>query len=347
MREARMIPADVPSSRRFATVPTGTPWPADAWRSELKRAVTDVDELLALVGVSRQAAGVGDGAGFPLKVPRPYIDRMVPGDAQDPLLRQVLPLAAEDAHRPGFNADPLAEGRAMIGAGVMQKYAGRALVIAAESCAVNCRYCFRRHFPYAEHRQGAAFPALAAVRRDPGIREVILSGGDPLLLTDSHLGRWIAELGTIEHVQRIRLHTRLPVAIPQRVTAALLDALGNARQRVVVVLHYNHGNEVDEDAARAMRALGRFVLLNQSVLLRGVNDDAATLATLSERLFAAGTMPYYLHMPDAVAGTAHFDVPKSRAVALHEALAAQLPGYLVPRLVREVPGAAAKRLIVG
>ncbi len=340
-----MIPAAVPSSKRIALARHAEP--ADDWRSELRRAVTDVDELLALVGLTRQAAAVGDGAGFALKVPRPYIDRMVPGDAEDPLLRQVLPLAAEGVAAAGFNADPLAEASAMIGAGAMQKYAGRALVIVAGACAVNCRYCFRRHFPYEQHRQGGDFPALAALRRDVGIREVILSGGDPLLLTDGHLRRWIEQIGAIEHIERIRLHTRLPVAIPARVTPALVDTLGSARQRVVVVLHFNHPNEIDAAAVAAMRRLREFTLLNQSVLLRGVNDDADALAALSERLFDAGALPYYLHMPDAVAGTAHFDVPPARAKALHRALAARLSGYLVPRLVREVAGDAAKRLVVG
>ena len=353
----RMIPATAASTRRppavvrvgaSARVPDCAPandlrplWPPHAWRRELAAAVTDVGELLALVGVAEGAATAATD--FPLRVPRPYIARMRHGDAADPLLRQVLPTAREARAVPGYSADPLGERNAAASPGILRKYAGRALVIASGACAVHCRYCFRRHFPYASHRPGAGAPELAAVRADPSVREVILSGGDPLLLTDGHFARLVAAVAAIDHVRTLRIHTRLPVVIPQRVTAALVDTLARTRLRVVVVLHFNHGNEVDDHCARAIAALGRFVLLNQSVLLRGVNDDADVLAMLSERLFDIGVMPYYLHMPDAVAGTAHFDVPETEAVAIHRRLIAVLPGYLVPRLVREIPGAEGKQ----
>ena len=356
-----MIPANVNPARRPAPAePTaktsgvgpsessrgsGAVWPPDAWRRELAAAVTDVRELLAVVGVPEERVGAAPVADFPLKVPRPYVARMRFGDADDPLLRQVLPTAAENLPAPMYESDPLREAHASVGVGVLRKYAGRALVIAAGACAVHCRYCFRRHFPYAEHRQGSRFPALAAVRSDRTISEVILSGGDPLLLTDAHLARLAAAVAAIDHVSTLRIHTRLPVVIPQRVTAALVETLAQTRPRVVIVLHFNHPREVDADCAAALAALAEFTLLNQSVLLRGVNDDAATLAALSERLFAAGVLPYYLHMPDAVAGTAHFDVPQQRALAIHQDLAARLPGYLVPRLVRETAGAPAKRIV--
>lgn len=316
------------------------PWPADIWRRELANAATSAGELLAAVGLPPRD-GAAD-AGFRVVAPPSYIARMAYADPADPLLLQVLPQHAETAPAPGYIADPLEEGEAMAGTGLMRKYAGRALLLAAGSCAVHCRYCFRRHFPYADHRQDSSFPALDAVRQDPSIREVILSGGDPLMLTDAHFARLLRRIGAIGHVQHIRIHTRLPVAIPQRITAELLAALQAVPQRIVVVAHFNHPNELDADCARAMRALGGFALFNQSVLLRGINDDADTLAQLSEALFAAGVLPYYLHLPDAVAGTAHFDVPAARALALHRQLAARLPGYLVPRLVREVPGADAK-----
>ena len=350
-----MITATAPPTRRLRLVepppaqsaaPASGVWPPGAWRRELAAAVTDVYELLTLVGVSADAVGARQAADFPLKVPRPYIARMRFGDADDPLLRQVLPTADENRPAPTHEADPLREAEAGIGVGVLRKYAGRALVIAAGACAVHCRYCFRRHFPYHEHRQDSRFPALEAVRADATIAEVILSGGDPWLLTDGHFAALVDAVAAIDHVKTLRIHTRLPVVIPQRVTPALVDALANTRPRVVVVLHFNHPREVDADCVRALDALADFTLLNQSVLLRGVNDDAAVLAELSERLFAAGTLPYYLHMPDAVAGTAHFDVPTERALAIHRDLAARLPGYLVPRLVREVPGAAAKQHIV-
>lgn len=320
-------------------------WPPDAWRRELAAALTDVRELLAIVGVPEERVAALPVADFPLKVPHPYVTRMRFGDADDPLLRQVLPTAAENQPARLYEPDPLREAQASVGVGLLRKYAGRALVIAAGACAVHCRYCFRRHFPYAEHRQGSSFPALDAVRGDPTVSEVILSGGDPLLLTDDHLARLAAAVAAIEHVSTLRIHTRLPVVIPQRVTAALVETLARTRPRVVIVLHFNHPRELDADCAAALDALAGFTLLNQSVLLRGVNDDAAALAALSERLFAAGVLPYYLHMPDAVAGTAHFDVPRERALAIHRDLAARLPGYLVPRLVRETAGAPAKQLV--
>ena len=321
------------------------PWPADAWRRELARAVTDVGELLDLLALSAEQVDAARGTGFALRAPRPYIARMRRGDPRDPLLRQVLPTARESQSVPGYGVDPLRESSAVIDAGLLRKYAGRALLIAAGACAVNCRYCFRRHFPYAEHRQGADFPALEAVRRDAAIKEVILSGGDPLMLRDARFAALVRGIAGIDHVRRIRIHTRLPVVLPQRVTAALLELLASVPQRVVIVLHFNHGNEIDGDCVRALAALGRFTLLNQSVLLRGVNDDADTLAELSERLFAAGVLPYYLHLPDAVAGTAHFDLSETQAKALHRRMGALLPGYLNPRLVREMPGLEAKELL--
>lgn len=320
------------------------PWPAEAWQHELKRSIRSAAELLRVLGVAGDRGCTAD-PDFPVRVPRPYVARMRQGDADDPLLRQVLPSLLEAESAPGFRDDALAEAEAIVDTGLMQKYAGRALLIASGTCAVNCRYCFRRHFPYAEHRQASAFPALATVRKDTSIRELILSGGDPLMLNDSHFAGLVGQVGAIEHVVRLRVHTRTPVVIPQRVTAALIETLRSARQRVVIVLHFNHPREIDDDCRRAMRALAEFTLLNQSVLLQGVNDDADTLAELSERLFDAGVLPYYLHMPDHVAGTAHFHVDDEPAVAIHGALAAKLPGYLVPRLVRERPAATAKELL--
>ena len=346
-----MIPATVPATNVAEPILGDLPWTSAQWRRELQDCVTDVHELLQLVGVDPsdlgQAFGDADPTNdFPLRVPRPYIARMRHGDAGDPLLRQVLATTRETEPAAGYGPDPLEEALAVAAPGVLKKYEGRALVIATGACAVHCRYCFRRHFPYTEHRQDSRYPALAAVRRDSTISEVILSGGDPLMLTDTHLARLVAEVADIDHVRRLRIHTRLPVVIPQRVTTALLEALSRVSQQVVIVLHFNHPNEIDADCATAMARLDRFTLLNQSVLLRGVNDDAEVLAELSERLFDLGVLPYYLHMPDAVAGTAHFDVPERLALREHRRLAGKLPGYLVPRLVREVPGAAAKELVV-
>ena len=330
----------IPARTTVTTCRDAAPWPATAWRRELSEAITDASELLALLGLRAEETESASDARFPLRVPRPFARRMTPGDPADPLLRQVLPSGRERLAATGFEADPLREVDAEAAPGVLRKYEGRALLLATGTCAVNCRYCFRRHYAYP-----SAPPALAPLREDASVREVILSGGDPLLLTDARLTRLVQDVEAIGHVVRLRIHTRLPVVIPQRVTTALVDLLTNTRLRVVMVLHVNHGNEIDAEFARAMAALGGLTLLNQSVLLRGVNDDAQTLAELSERLFEAGVLPYYLHMPDAVAGTTHFHVSEPRAVALHQAIAARLPGYLVPRLVRETPGAAAKELI--
>ncbi|MCZ0941869.1 MAG: KamA family radical SAM protein, partial [Gammaproteobacteria bacterium] len=230
--------------------------------------MTAVGDLLDLVGLSTEQVDATQETGFALRVPRPYIARMRRGDPYDPLLRQVLPTVQESQSVAGYGADPLRESSAVVDSGLLRKYAGRVLLIAAGTCAVNCRYCFRRHFPYAEHRQGSDFPALEAVRRDATINEVILSGGDPLVLKDSHFADLVRRIADIDHVRRIRVHTRLPVVIPQRVTAALIDVLASLPQQVVIVLHFNHGNEIDADCVRALTALGRFTLLNQSVLLR-------------------------------------------------------------------------------
>ena len=336
--ETRIIPAQPTATTRRGAAP----WPNDAWRTELRAAITDLPELLRLLDLSADETGAACDSGFPLRVPRPFVARMRPGDPADPLLLQVLPSSREALTAPAFVHDPLREADAQAAPGVLRKYHGRALLLATGACAVNCRYCFRRHYPYP-----SATPSLAPVRDDPSVREVILSGGDPLLLTDARLGRLVREIEAIDHVATLRIHTRLPVVIPQRVTEALVTMLADTRLRVVVVLHVNHGNEVDADCARAMAAFDGPTLLNQSVLLRGVNDSAETLANLSERLFDAGVLPYYLHMPDAVAGTAHFHVSEERAVAIHRDLAARLPGYLVPKLVRETPGAAAKEWVGG
>ena len=268
------------------------------------------------------------------------------GDPDDPLLRQVLPLDDEDRPVPGFGLDAVGDLAARGGAGVLHKYEGRALLVATGSCAVHCRYCFRRHFPYGEETAAAGQwrESLDYLAADPSITEVLLSGGDPLSLSTAKLAEFTDGLARLPHVRRLRLHTRLPVVLPERVDAELLAWLSRLPQKVVVVIHANHANEIDAPVAAAVAALrgtGALVL-NQAVLLRGVNDSVAALADLSERLFEAGVLPYYLHLLDRVAGSAHFEVPADEARQLHEALSAGLPGYLVPRLVREVAGAPAK-----
>lgn len=317
----------------------------DAWR----QAVRDPRELLALLGLEALAARVSEQAAqqFPLRVPRGFVARMRAGDAHDPLLRQVLPLDEEMRLVPGFGLDAVGDAAARTATGVLQKYRGRALLIATGSCAINCRYCFRRHFPYAEEtaaREGWR-EAVAAIAADPGIEEVLLSGGDPLSLATSKLEELTQALAAIPHVKRLRIHSRLPVVLPERVDAALLRWLAGLPWPVALVIHANHANEFDAqvDAALAdLRGAG-VTLLNQAVLLRGVNDNVQALAALSERGFAAGVLPYYLHQLDRVAGVAHFEVDDARALDLHAQLRARLSGYLVPRLVREVAGDTGKR----
>ena len=318
------------------------------WHRSLATAIRDPDQLIDVLGLpddlrepARRAADQ-----FPLMIPRSYLARMQPGNSDDPLLRQVLPLRSELDEVPGFMTDALAEDDARRAPGLLQKYAGRALLIATGGCAVHCRYCFRRHYPYGQEprRLDEWEPAVRAIAGDGTLREVLLSGGDPLMLTDARLGALCRQLAGIEHLTRLRIHTRLPIVLPDRVTAELLELLTDSRLTPVVVVHANHPNEVAGDCAAALRRLVRsgVTVLNQSVLLRGVNDSVEALAELSERLVDLGVIPYYLHQLDRVAGTAHFEVPEETGRVLIEQLRRRLPGYAVPQYVREVPGEAFK-----
>jgi EF-P beta-lysylation protein EpmB len=321
---------------------------ASGWQAQWRDAVTDAGELLRLLGLQDCAAEVlsaGDG-GFPLRVPRAFVARMRRGDPADPLLLQVLPQAAELGEVPGFTRDAVGDLAARTGGGMLHKYAGRALLIATGACAVHCRYCFRRHFPYGEEIAAANGwrDAVAAIAADASISEVILSGGDPLSMATAKLAELSAALAPIPHLRRLRLHTRLPIVLPARVDAALQRWFGTLPWPTAIVLHANHANELDADVADAcgrLRSSG-VTLLNQSVLLRGINDSVAALAALSERLFDCGVVPYYLHQLDRVTGTSHFEVDDANARALIGNLRDRLPGYLVPRLVREVAGSPAK-----
>jgi EF-P beta-lysylation protein EpmB len=346
-----MIPAASPALQPDPATAPGEPallQPA-GWQRAWRDAVRDPRELLEILGLGGLAAGISDeaAAGFPLRVPRAFIARMRHGDAADPLLRQVLPVLDEARVVPGFALDAVGDGAARAARGVIRKYRGRALLVATGACAVHCRYCFRRHFPYAEETAAAEGwrEAIAAIAADASIDEAILSGGDPLALATPKLAELTDALAAIPHLRRLRIHTRLPIVLPERVDAPLLAWLRALPWPVAVVVHANHANEFDGAVDAAMAALrdAGATLLNQAVLLRGVNDSADALAELSGRAFAAGVLPYYLHQLDRVAGTAHFEVPDARARELHAALAARLSGYLVPRLVREVPGDTGKR----
>jgi EF-P beta-lysylation protein EpmB len=332
-----------------ATVPPG-------WQQLWREAVREPRELLSLLGLDGLAGRVSDAATtqFPLRVPRGFIERMRHGDPHDPLLRQVLPLDDEDRIVPGFELDAVGDTAARAASGVIRKYRGRALLVATGSCAIHCRYCFRRHFPYAEETAAAGGwrDAVGLIAADASIDEVILSGGDPLSLATSKLAELTDALAAIPHLKRLRIHTRLPTVLPERVDAALLAWLGALPWPVTIVVHVNHANEFDakvDAALAALRGAGAaskgIVLLNQAVLLRGVNDSVDALVDLSERSFAAGVLPYYLHQLDRVAGAAHFEVEDARARSLHAGVATRLSGYLVPRLVREVAGDPGKRAL--
>lgn len=318
------------------------------WQTEMAQAITSPEALVAALGLdpSLVAPARAAAAKFGLRVPLGYLARMRRGDANDPLLKQVLPIAAEGEVVPDFGPDPLGERSARRAPGLLHKYRGRALLITTSACAIHCRYCFRREFPYSEqHGDSTRFrEALDEIARDPSLEEIIFSGGDPLALGDSRLTSLTDALAKIPHIRRLRVHTRQPVVLPSRVDDGLIAWLEQLRWPVVFVLHANHANEIDETVRAAcarLRSAG-VTLLNQTVLLKGINDDAQILADLSRALFDAGVLPYYLHVLDRVSGAAHFDMPEQRAREIAGALAACMPGYLVPRLVREVEGAPAK-----
>lgn len=319
-----------------------------AWQTALAQVVTDPSELLRLVGLGEEWREAAEAAAkaFPLRVPRGFVARMRSGDPADPLLRQVLPLGQELRVMPGFGPDPVGDHAAQQAPGVLQKYKGRVLLTATGACAVHCRYCFRRHFPYEESNASVDgwCGALDAIATDSSITEVILSGGDPLTLSDRRLTAFVQQAARIPHVKRLRVHSRLPVVLPERITKALCEILISTRLRPVLVIHVNHAQEIDPTVQTACELLTKYgiPLLNQSVLLRGVNDNAEALIDLSEALFAVGVLPYYLHQLDRVQGAAHFEVSDSIARQLHATLQSRLPGYLVPRLVREIPGATGK-----
>lgn len=322
-----------------------------SWKSDLAQAISDPADLLRALDLDPallDSARRGDRT-FRTRVPWSFVRRMQRGSARDPLLLQVLPSEVELLEVTGFVADPLGEKSANPVPGLLHKYTGRALLITTAACAIHCRYCFRREFPYdeqgSEAGQGGRWSAaLDAIARDSTIEEVILSGGDPLSLSDARLAELTRELARIPHVRRLRLHTRTAVVLPSRVDDGFMSWLTSVPWPTTIVVHTNHANEIDEEVrATFLRLRGAGVtLLNQSVLLAGVNDSVESLAKLSTELFDAGVLPYYLHLLDRVRGVSHFEVSEERALALVATLASRLPGYLVPRLARETAGAPAK-----
>lgn len=322
--------------------------PEPRWQAEIKAAIRDPQALCERLGLPMefaQAAAAG-AEQFPVFVPPAYLARIKPGDPSDPLLRQVLPLAEEGKAVPGFVADPVGDSAAQRAPGLLHKYQGRVLLIATGVCAVHCRYCFRRHYPYdtAPHSDAAWDEALEIIASDESIHEVILSGGDPLMLADERLLVLIQRIEAIAHVKRLRIHTRLPIMVPSRVTESLVEKIAESRLKSIIVLHGNHAQELDGETATAankLRASGA-VLLNQAVLLRGINDSVDAQVELSEKLIEQGVTPYYLHQLDRVSGAAHFEVSEDRGREIIAQMRERLPGYLVPRYVKEVAGESSK-----
>ncbi len=317
---------------------------SQSWQDHLSHAVTDLNELLQLVQIDPADLSMQQQAcqSFPLLVPRTLIDRMEVGNANDPLLKQVLPDSRELEQQPSFVHDPLGEQHTNQQPGIIHKYHGRVLILLATGCAVNCRYCFRRHFDYANNRLGKRQwqTMIDYIKADPSITEVILSGGDPLMHKDSDLAQFLQKLEAIPRLSRLRIHSRLPVVIAQRLTDSLANRLAESRLQVSLVLHVNHPNELTAEHQKRLDQWRRrgITLLNQTVLLKGVNDDLQTLVNLSETLFSNGILPYYLHLLDRVQGAAHFDIDEVQIRQLEQQLRARLPGYLMPRFVREIAG---------
>lgn len=323
------------------------------WRSMLSNAKLTLAELLARVEIDPREFTHCHGQGnntnliaaqsalpdFPIRVPEPFIQKMIKGDISDPLLRQVLPIASEHDITPGYTNDPLQENRFNVAPGLIHKYRSRALLIVSKACAIHCRYCFRRHFPYEDNQPGKQewSTALSYIKQHTDINEIIYSGGDPLASSDKHLAWLSTQIAQIPHIKRLRIHTRLPVVLPQRIDDGLLTWLNDWQGQKIVVIHSNHVNELGDDVKMAIAKLksAGATVLNQTVLLKGINDSVQALSQLSEKLFDIGVMPYYLHLLDPVTGSAHFNVSDARAKRLLGAVSAELPGYLVPKLVRE------------
>lgn len=318
------------------------------WQTLLKEVVTDPAELLDKLELNPNLLPSAQRVAklFPLRIPTSFLARMQKGDPKDPLLQQVLPLAAEEIISVGFSQDPLQERAVNPLPGLLHKYHGRVLLTLTGACAINCRYCFRRHFPYAENIPGGTAwqNILTYIKADTSISEVILSGGDPLLANDQYLRKCTDDLVEIAHVNILRIHSRLPIVLPERITTDFLNWFSNTRLQTILVTHSNHANELDDSVHCAIAKLRerKISVLNQTVLLKGINDNVEALVNLSQRLFSCGIFPYYLHLLDKVQGAAHFVVPEATAKRLMTALRERLPGYLVPKCVYEQGGALSK-----
>jgi L-lysine 2,3-aminomutase len=323
-----------------------------SWQQQLAQAITDPLELLEILEIDARHFPQCKSACefFPLKVPYSYLNNIKKGDIKDPLLLQVMASNKELVTFDDYSTDPVGDLQSMPVPGLLHKYNGRVLLITTGACAIHCRYCFRRHFPYSDNHSSRNHwqAALDYIQHHNDIDEVILSGGDPLLLADDKLSSLFKELGQINHLKRLRIHTRLPVVLPARITDALIKTLQNSPLQICIVIHVNHAQEIASDEQQALIRLNKVAtLLNQSVLLKDINDSLTAQKQLSERLFEANVLPYYLHLLDPVQGAAHFESHEQQAKELIGELRTHLPGYLVPRLVREIAGENSKTPIFG
>ena len=321
------------------------------WRTEISEAFRTPIELLTYLGLVDSELGTKADSEqeFKMLVPRSFAAKMKAGDPNDPLLRQVLPTYQERETGEEFSKDPLEEWPDdQATEGLLQKYRGRALLMPTAACAINCRYCFRRHFPHAPPTKESLYKTLEAIRSDKTLTEIILSGGDPLILRDESLFSVIDTLSGIPHVKRIRIHTRIPTVLPSRITENFIDKLESHQAEIIMVTHINHPNELDAETDSVLRKLRQtgIQLLNQTVLLKDINDRTETLVELSEQLFSQGILPYYLHLSDKVEGTQHLCVSVETARKIFRDMLRELPGYLVPRLVVEEPGMSSKTVII-
>lgn len=324
------------------------------WQSQLSDLITDPLELLNLLELSTDqllSGAILASEKFKLRVPRAFVGKMNAKDSLDPLLLQVLPHHLELEEHPEFVTDPLGEEAANQLPGVLHKYKSRFLLTLTGACAVHCRYCFRRHFPYQENlpKNEDWLNIKNYIESNPDINEVILSGGDPLTLSNRKLALWLERLSSLKQVKILRIHSRVPIVIPNRIDEELISLLKNSRLRIILVVHSNHASELDDFTCSKLLQLSEhhITVLNQAVLLKGVNDSAQTLTDLSYRLFEARVMPYYLHVLDKVKGAQHFDLIPSEIDAIYQDVLASLPGYLVPKLVREIAGEKNKTPLFG
>lgn len=314
------------------------------WQQALRQMITDPLVLLAELGLSEQDIPWQWDKQFPLRVTQSFVQRMQKGNPHDPLLRQVLCTSNESYSSNAYSTDPLQESAFNPVPGVLHKYPSRVLITLTSSCAIHCRYCFRRHFPYKKNNPGRQWDAIFAyLENHPNIMEVILSGGDPLMATDETLALFLEKLSAIRHIELLRFHTRLPVVIPERINTTLLSAL-QSRLPTTMVYHINHPAEITTQIATGVSMLKKqgIHVLNQSVLLQGVNNQVECLKNLSLVLFKAGILPYYIHLLDRVAGSEHFAISLREARNLQQALRNALPGYLVPKFVKELPNTLCK-----